>query len=135
MSANLTGAERPTRLEFLAVSPDYFSLLGAQPEIGRLIDRRDVADPDEPAGGSLSNGHGLGGSTSLRCLANDRIDQWLRRLDADVPVVEMGPPVDPRSFRSLDLVLQLGRPEDLQEATDDELEMLREAPIDMQLPA
>ena len=41
---NLTGGDRPERLEFLAISPDYFNILGAQPELGRLIDERDTAE-------------------------------------------------------------------------------------------
>jgi putative ABC transport system permease protein len=42
--ANLTGGDRPERLEFLAVSPNYFSILDAKPQLGRLIDSRDTAD-------------------------------------------------------------------------------------------
>ena len=42
--ANLTGGERPERIEFLGVSPDYFGLLGARPQLGRLFDKRDTAD-------------------------------------------------------------------------------------------
>ena len=42
--ANLTGGDRPERLEFLAVSPNYFSILDAKPQIGRLIDSRDTAN-------------------------------------------------------------------------------------------
>ena len=34
---NLTGAQRPQRLEALAVSPNYFSMLGASAHIGRLF--------------------------------------------------------------------------------------------------
>src|SRR5215469_2468266 len=42
--ANLTGGERPERIEIIGVSPNYFELLGARPQIGRLFDQRDVAD-------------------------------------------------------------------------------------------
>lgn len=42
--ANLTGGERPERIEILGVSPNYFDLLGARPQIGRLFDQRDVAE-------------------------------------------------------------------------------------------
>jgi predicted permease len=42
--ANLTGGDHPERLEFLAVSPNYFSILDAKPELGRLIDSRDTAN-------------------------------------------------------------------------------------------
>src|SRR3984957_10418647 len=41
---NLTGGDHPERLEFLAISPDYFNILGAQPQLGRLIDARDTAE-------------------------------------------------------------------------------------------
>jgi putative ABC transport system permease protein len=42
--ANLTGGERPERIEILGVSPNYFDLLGARPQLGRLFDKRDIAD-------------------------------------------------------------------------------------------
>lgn len=42
--ANLTGGERPERIQILGVSPNYFSILGAKPQIGRLFDQRDVAE-------------------------------------------------------------------------------------------
>jgi predicted permease len=41
---NLTGGDHPERLEFLAISPDYFNILGVQPQLGRLIDARDTAE-------------------------------------------------------------------------------------------
>jgi macrolide transport system ATP-binding/permease protein len=40
-STNLTGGKRPERLELLEVSPNYFSMLGTTPEIGRLIGPQD----------------------------------------------------------------------------------------------
>jgi predicted permease len=41
---NLTGAgQRPERLELLEVSPNYFSMLGTTPEIGRLFGPQDFA--------------------------------------------------------------------------------------------
>jgi len=43
-TANLTGGDRPDRLDALGVSPNYFSILAAQPQVGRLIDARDTAD-------------------------------------------------------------------------------------------
>jgi len=43
-TCNLTGGDRPERLEFFAVSPNYFSILNASPELGRLIDSRDTVD-------------------------------------------------------------------------------------------
>jgi predicted permease len=42
-SANLTGAKRPERLELLIVSPNYFSMLGATPQKGRLFGPQDFA--------------------------------------------------------------------------------------------
>ncbi|HLW52390.1 MAG TPA: ABC transporter permease [Candidatus Angelobacter sp.] len=42
--ANLTGGERPERIDILGVSPNYFTLLGARPQLGRLFDSRDIAD-------------------------------------------------------------------------------------------
>lgn len=42
-SVNLTGAGQPERLEMLVSSPNYFSLLGATPQIGRLFGPHDFA--------------------------------------------------------------------------------------------
>src|SRR5580700_1005244 len=43
-STNLTGArQQPERLELLGVSPNYFSMLGALPQIGRLFGSQDFA--------------------------------------------------------------------------------------------
>src|SRR5271154_4753787 len=42
-STNLTGGTRPERLELLEVSPNYFSMLGARQQIGRLFDSQDFA--------------------------------------------------------------------------------------------
>ncbi len=42
-STNLTGGTRPERLELLEVSPNYFSMLGTTPEIGRLFGPQDFA--------------------------------------------------------------------------------------------
>ncbi|MBI3448894.1 MAG: ABC transporter permease [Acidobacteria bacterium] len=44
VSVNLTGAKEPARLELLGVSPNYFSMLGAAPQIGRLFGSQDVAE-------------------------------------------------------------------------------------------
>ncbi len=38
---NLTGGEHPERLESGVVSPSYFSILGARPQLGRLLDSGD----------------------------------------------------------------------------------------------
>ena len=48
-SVNLTGAKQPERLELLAVSPNYFSMLGATPQIGRLFGPQDFALGFAPA--------------------------------------------------------------------------------------
>jgi hypothetical protein len=40
---NLTGAERPQRLEAQAVSPNYFSMLGTSAHIGRVFGPGDEA--------------------------------------------------------------------------------------------
>lgn len=37
VDANLTGSERPERIELLAVSPNYFALLGAHAQFGRVF--------------------------------------------------------------------------------------------------
>src|ERR1700733_12321031 len=43
-STNLTGArQQPERLELLEVSPNYFSMLGTPPQIGRLFGSQDFA--------------------------------------------------------------------------------------------
>jgi predicted permease len=43
VDANLTGSDRPERIELLAVSPNYFSLLGANPQLGRVLGPQDQA--------------------------------------------------------------------------------------------
>jgi putative ABC transport system permease protein len=40
-SANLTGVKQPERIEFVLISFDYFSMLGATPQIGRLYGPQD----------------------------------------------------------------------------------------------
>jgi len=40
-STNLTGGKQPERLELVGVSPNYFSMLGASPQIGRLFGPQD----------------------------------------------------------------------------------------------
>jgi hypothetical protein len=42
-SVNLTGASQPERLEFVVTHPNYFSMLGASPRIGRLFGPQDSA--------------------------------------------------------------------------------------------
>lgn len=43
VSANLTGAAQPERMEFLGVSPGYFTLLGVKPQLGRVFGPEDEA--------------------------------------------------------------------------------------------
>jgi predicted permease len=42
-NVNLTGANHPERLEFVVSHPNYFSMLGATPQIGRLFGPQDIA--------------------------------------------------------------------------------------------
>ena len=48
-SANLTGAKQPERLELLVTNPNYFSMLGTTPQIGRLFGPQDFALGFAPA--------------------------------------------------------------------------------------
>jgi putative ABC transport system permease protein len=43
VSANLTGAKQPERLELVLTSPNYFSMLGVNPEKGRVFGPQDFA--------------------------------------------------------------------------------------------
>jgi predicted permease len=42
-NVNLTGGSQPERLEFIVTHPNYFSMLGAAPQIGRLFGPQDFA--------------------------------------------------------------------------------------------
>ncbi|HEV7553058.1 MAG TPA: ABC transporter permease, partial [Candidatus Angelobacter sp.] len=42
-SVNLTGSKEPERLEFVNVTPNYFTMLGARPQKGRLFGPQDFA--------------------------------------------------------------------------------------------
>jgi hypothetical protein len=53
--ANLTGGDRPERVEFLATSTNYFSMLGAQPQLGRVYSQNDE-QPGFITGVVLSDG-------------------------------------------------------------------------------
>jgi len=55
VDANLTGTDRPERIELLAVSPNYFSLLGATPQLGRVFGPQDQA-PGFAEGVVISDG-------------------------------------------------------------------------------
>ena len=48
-SVNLTGAKQPERLEFVVTNLNYFSMLGATPQIGRLFGPQDFALGFSPA--------------------------------------------------------------------------------------
>jgi hypothetical protein len=41
ISANLTGSERPERIEAFGVGPNYFTLLGAKAQLGRVFGPQD----------------------------------------------------------------------------------------------
>src|ERR1043166_5825580 len=56
VDANLTGSDRPERIELLAVSPNYFSLLGANAQLGRVFGPQDQA---QGFAESAVNSHGL----------------------------------------------------------------------------
>lgn len=43
VSANVTGGDHPERIELLATSPTYFSILGASPQLGRVFGPEDEA--------------------------------------------------------------------------------------------
>src|ERR1044071_1942750 len=44
VDGDLTGSDRPERVELLAVSANYFSLLGASARLGRVFGPQDYAD-------------------------------------------------------------------------------------------
>jgi putative ABC transport system permease protein len=48
-SVNLTGAQHPERLELLVTHPEYFSMLGVTPQLGRLFGPQDFALGFAPA--------------------------------------------------------------------------------------
>ncbi|MEP7271833.1 MAG: ABC transporter permease [Acidobacteriota bacterium] len=43
VDANLTGSDRPERIQLLAVSPNYFTLLDGKPQLGRVFGPQDEA--------------------------------------------------------------------------------------------
>jgi predicted permease len=53
--ANLTGGDQPERIELLGTSPSYFTLLGAQPQLGRVYTPQD-AQPGFTLGVVISDG-------------------------------------------------------------------------------
>jgi len=54
-SVNLTGASQPERLEFAVTHPNYFSMLGVRPQIGRLFGPQDAGQGFAPIA-VISNG-------------------------------------------------------------------------------
>jgi len=55
MSGNMTGLDRPARVEVLAVSPNYFRLLGVTPAIGRTFGDEEAKVPGWAEGIVLSH--------------------------------------------------------------------------------
>jgi predicted permease len=53
--ANLTGGDQPERIELLGTSPDYFTMLGVQPQLGRVYTPQD-AQPGFTLGVVISDG-------------------------------------------------------------------------------
>jgi predicted permease len=53
--ANLTGGDQPERIELLGTSPDYFTMLGVQPQLGRVYTQQD-AQPGFTLGVVISDG-------------------------------------------------------------------------------
>jgi predicted permease len=67
ITANLTGSDRPERVEVLLASPNYFELLGARAAIGRTFDQRD-AQPGIATVAVISDGlwrRGFGGDPNV----------------------------------------------------------------------
>ena len=55
IDANLTGSDRPERIELLGVSPNYFSLLGANAQLGRVFGPQEIT-PGFAEGVVISDG-------------------------------------------------------------------------------
>jgi predicted permease len=55
VDANLTGGDHPVRIEFLAGSPNYFTMLGVQAQLGRVFTQQD-AQPGFTDGITISDG-------------------------------------------------------------------------------
>lgn len=66
VDANLTGSERPERIELLAVSPNYFALLGAHPQLGRVF------GPDEQQAKGFAEGVVISDGLWKRLYGSDR---------------------------------------------------------------
>ena len=66
MDANLTGSERPERIELLAVSPNYFTLLGAHAQLGRVF------GPEEQQAKGFAEGVVISDGLWKRLFGSDR---------------------------------------------------------------
>src|ERR1041384_7427842 len=66
VDANLTGSERPERIELLAVSPNYFSLLGAHAQLGRVF------GPEEQQAKGFAEGVVISDGLWKRLFGSDR---------------------------------------------------------------
>src|SRR5215213_1271746 len=66
VDANLTGSERPERIELLAVSPNYFELLGANAQLGRVF------GPEEQQAEGFAEGVVISDGLWKRLFGSDR---------------------------------------------------------------
>src|SRR5262245_16162160 len=66
VDANLTGSDRPERIELLAVSANYFTLLGANPQLGRVF------GPEEQQAKGFAEGVVISDGLWKRLFGSDR---------------------------------------------------------------
>ena len=66
VDANLTGSDRPERIELLAVSPNYFALLGANAQLGRVF------GPEEQEAKGFAEGVVISDGLWKRLFGSDR---------------------------------------------------------------
>ena len=66
VDANLTGSERPERIELVAVSPNYFELLGAHAQLGRVF------GPEEQQAKGFAEGVVISDGLWKRLFGSDR---------------------------------------------------------------
>ena len=70
VDANLTGSDRPERIELLGVSPNYFALLGANAQLGRVFGPEEQQAKGFAEGVVISNGlwkRLYGNDPNIRC--------------------------------------------------------------------
>lgn len=93
-SVNLTGAKEPERLEFVVTHPNYFSMLGAVPQIGRLFGPQDSAVGFAPVAvisdGVWRRSYGADPTVLGRTV----------RLDNDAYTIDNNAPPTPSSFHN-----------------------------------